>query len=111
MNPNCGGGQIPGLDPSDPLQPVSIVAEPFLAVDPLPSDSVDPAPNLTTIDPLCPTDEPAPGDKCQGDLSCTFGTETCCGVTHPKKRCSCWGTVWACMFTDDCMHIAVNVTN
>ena len=106
MNPNCGGGQIPGLDPGDPLQPISIVAEPFIAVDPLPSDSVDPAPNFTTVDPLCPTDEPAPGDKCQGDLSCTFGTETCCGVTHPKKRCSCWGTVWACMFTDACMHVS-----
>jgi hypothetical protein len=51
----------------------------------------------------CPAAWPTPGSFCVGDLSCEYGSETCCGATHPSFVCQCSGGVFGCYYTDACM--------
>jgi len=52
---------------------------------------------------MCPAAAPSPGAACTGSASCEFGTESCCGETHPSLVCSCSGGTWACYYTDACL--------
>lgn len=49
----------------------------------------------------CPGQPPING-ACEGELSCEYGTETCCGETFPSTVCHCSGGIWACLATDAC---------
>ncbi|MBN1770988.1 MAG: hypothetical protein JXB32_07005 [Deltaproteobacteria bacterium] len=51
----------------------------------------------------CPAEWPDPGDSCTGSATCEYGSETCCGETHPSYVCSCMGGTWGCYTTDACM--------
>ena len=51
----------------------------------------------------CPPAWPEPGASCVGDMYCEYGSETCCGETHPSFVCRCSGGVFGCYYTDACM--------
>lgn len=51
----------------------------------------------------CPAGVPEPGSSCSGSSTCEYGSETCCGETHPSMVCSCMGGTWGCYATDACM--------
>ena len=48
----------------------------------------------------CPVTQPT--GECEGTLNCTYGTETCCGKTHPSTLCGCSGGKWSCFGSDAC---------
>lgn len=50
----------------------------------------------------CPPDVPI-GKACAGNLTCTYGTETCCGHTYPSTVCDCMNGSFGCYATDACM--------
>lgn len=51
----------------------------------------------------CPA-EPPFSQTCNSEgLSCSWGTECCCGDCFPSTQCSCEGGSWACLATDACM--------
>ena len=50
----------------------------------------------------CPASAPVGVGSCSGELHCEYGTETCCGVTHPSLVCQCSGGQWGCYNTDAC---------
>jgi hypothetical protein len=51
-------------------------------------------------DPDCPADSREP---CVGDISCNYGTETCCGETYASMICDCFDGSFSCYFTDACL--------
>jgi hypothetical protein len=52
----------------------------------------------------CPAAWPEPGSACSVEgASCEYGSETCCGVTHPSYVCQCQAGLFACYYTDACM--------
>lgn len=52
---------------------------------------------------MCPATAPI-GESCQGNLHCEYGTETCCGETHPSIVCDCRDGSYACHYTDACFR-------
>ena len=56
------------------------------------------------VDPSCPTEWPGPSTACTVDgVRCEYGSETCCGETHPSYVCQCGGGSFGCYYTDACM--------
>jgi hypothetical protein len=62
--------------------------------------AVDTPPDAPTA---CPASVPAPGTTCTAAATCSYGTENCCGETHPSTVCSCMGGTWGCYATDACL--------
>lgn len=50
----------------------------------------------------CPGTAPFDG-TCSGNLTCTYGTETCCGMTYPSTVCNCKNGRFQCYATDACL--------
>ena len=50
----------------------------------------------------CPASAPI-GATCSGTLHCEYGTESCCGKTHPSTVCDCSSGSFACYATDACL--------
>jgi hypothetical protein len=103
----CGGdaGALEDTALADTDSPdVAMIGDtPFPADLPLPLDVS--APEDTGGNPAeCPVEQPMPGGTCTVEgTSCSWGTETCCGKTHPSFLCSCMGGSWACAYSDACM--------
>jgi len=52
----------------------------------------------------CPADSPEAGSACEVEgARCEYGSETCCGETHPSYVCQCSGGAFGCYYTDACM--------
>jgi hypothetical protein len=52
---------------------------------------------------MCPTAMPFAGDGCGGAMHCEYGSETCCGKTHPSYVCDCREGRFDCLYTDACL--------
>lgn len=50
--------------------------------------------------------EPSTGDSCSFDVDpqfeCGYGESFCCGNIDPARVCTCDGTSWTCVTTEDC---------
>lgn len=53
--------------------------------------------------PECPAEPPFGSEACQGELTCTYGEECCCGECHDSLVCQCMGGEFGCYYTDACM--------
>jgi len=53
----------------------------------------------------CPADEPFAIVECRGDLSCSYGFETCCGETYASTICDCLNGAFGCYATDACYGV------
>jgi len=51
----------------------------------------------------CPDKPPESGAFCEGDATCKYGQECCCGECFDALVCTCGGTKWGCYFTDACL--------
>eukprot|EP00486_Rosalina_sp_Unknown_P009047 CAMPEP_0201595752 /NCGR_PEP_ID=MMETSP0190_2-20130828/192645_1 /ASSEMBLY_ACC=CAM_ASM_000263 /TAXON_ID=37353 /ORGANISM="Rosalina sp." /LENGTH=1032 /DNA_ID=CAMNT_0048055839 /DNA_START=42 /DNA_END=3141 /DNA_ORIENTATION=+ len=68
--------------------------------------SINPSPPLPANPSSCPSDTtawPRPGSPCRFTGLCSYGEETCCGVTHSSYKCSCESGTTQCFYTDACM--------
>jgi hypothetical protein len=43
----------------------------------------------TGVTTACPVDPPANGARCAGDLHCSYGSQTCCGMTYASQVANC----------------------
>lgn len=55
------------------------------------------------LEPACPAQPSTGGAPCSSPLHCEYGSETCCGATHPSVVCDCLNGDFACYATDACM--------
>ena len=53
----------------------------------------------------CPATEPnfTQPQSCEGDVRCSYGTESCCGETYDSFVCNCRDGEFSCFFTDACL--------
>lgn len=58
-------------------------------------------PDLSVLT-ACPATAQLDG-PCSGSFSCTYGTETCCGMTYPSLVCQCRQGRLFCAYTDACL--------
>jgi len=68
---------------------------------PLPCDGFDHG-----NDPLCPAAQPDGTGACSAELegiSCSWGTDECCGQCYSSFGCRCSGGEWLCIFADSCV--------
>ena len=56
------------------------------------------------VEPSCPAEAPLGIEACDGELSCEYGEECCCGECYPSLICNCTDGRWGCYFTDACLH-------
>ena len=69
-----------------------------------PADTTTDAPDLPDLPGWCPPGWPDPGAACTVEgTRCEYGSETCCGLTHPSYVCQCSGGSFGCYYTDACM--------
>ena len=53
---------------------------------------------------MCPSTQPTSGvTSCSGSERCEYGTESCCGNTHPSLVCECQSGTFYCYYTDACL--------
>ena len=68
--------------------------------------SISPSPPIPINPSSCPPDTPQwprPRSKCSFTGECSYGEETCCGVTHASYKCHCISGITECFYTDACM--------
>ena len=53
-------------------------------------------------EPQCPVEAPI-GGICEGEFTCTYGEECCCGECYDSLVCQCMGGEFGCYYTDACM--------
>ena len=51
----------------------------------------------------CPERPPESGSSCEGDATCKYGQDCCCGECFDALVCSCGGSKWGCYFPDACL--------
>lgn len=54
----------------------------------------------TGVMTACPSSPPSNGAPCSGDLHCSYGSQTCCGVTYASEVATCSGGEFSVGFVE-----------
>jgi hypothetical protein len=91
-----GGSDVPALDGSALADTPAVDTGNALAED-------TGEPTADEGENLCPERPPESGSSCEGDATCKYGQDCCCGECHDALVCTCGSTKWGCYFTDACL--------